>query len=853
MAARVRLRQPFWTGLLVALGCLLPPVWSAPRRPVRPQPARRRTTPAPTAAARPAPVLEPPAVLAPEQLKLAREATSILHRHCFGCHGEIQQRSRLDLSERASALRGGARGPALVPGDPAQSRLYRRITAAESPAMPFDGKALEPAEVETLREWIAAGAFYPPAGDELDRDWWAFQPVKRPDVPRVSDPGWVRNPIDAFVLARLEREGLKPAPVASRRTLMRRLRFNLVGLPPTPEQIKKFEADTRADSYEGLVEELLATPQYGEHWARKWLDLARYADSAGFQDDEPRPEAWRYRDYVVNAFNSDRPYHRFIQEQLAADEIDPGNRDIQPALGFLALGPAERLRPEFTSDELDGVISTTTSVFLAQSVACARCHDHKYDPIPQKDYYRMAALFAGLRRKDFVIADSEEIARAEIRSAEIDLELQPLQAELEAFEAPYRAQVMAMNRGKVDEGKLAKLFQGAERMRRDELKKRITALERRKPRLTACHIATDSGRLPPPTYFLLGGEQNRRGPKVSPGFLTVLNGGKEALPDPPAGAATSFRRKALAEWITSPQNPLTARVLVNRVWGWHFGTGLVATPSDFGRNGASPSHPELLDWLTDEFIRHGWSIKYLQRLIVTSATYRQAHAESPELEQKDPEHRLLAGFPLRRLEAEEIRDAMLFTSGVLNPELGGPGIFPPVDPTIAQAAGPRWPDAVEGPAVWRRSLYIFRKRSLVLPLLQAFDCPDGVLSQPVRERTTVVNQALALLNDPFSRSMAEHLAERVRAEAGEEPASQLHRLQVLTLGRPLDEEELKLGLEFLAEQRRNYASRQVARPAPRRRGQPAPAPAAPRVDPERAALTDYCQALFNLSEFLYVE
>jgi hypothetical protein len=778
---------------------------------------------------------------APDPQALAQAALQVLDRRCFACHGEHQQLSSLALHDRESLLRGGKRGPAIAEGaGPAdRSRLYRLAAHLETPHMPPTAP-LPAGELETLRLWAEAGAPYP----EGDGGWWAYQPVRRPPVPEVGMKWWVRNQVDAFILERLERAGLKPSPTAGRRELIRRLYYDLLGLPPTPEEVQAFVEDTSPAAYPALVERLLASPHYGERWGRHWLDVARYADSSGFEFDIDRPNAWRYRDYVIRSFNEDKPYDQFVREQLAADEIAPDNLETLPALGFIAAGPtvdnqqSERIR----MDEIDDMIGATTSAFLAQTVACARCHDHKYDPISARDYYALAAVFNHFERRDLVVADEAERAEVARQNAEIDQQVAPLREKLALIEEPYRKKLAEENDGKVEDGPLNRAIRGDDKARRDELLKQLTDIDEKRPKASSTYAITDKGPDAPETFLLLGGEPERKAEPVEPGFLSVLTEGEAQVPPPPPGATTTHRRKALAEWIASPENPLTARVAVNRVWQGHFGRGIVGTPSNFGRTGDRPSHPELLDWLAAEFVEQGWSIKAMHRLIVNSNTYKQAARPSPEAAMKDPHNRLLSYLPLRRLEGEAVRDSLLAISGSLNRAMGGPGVYPPIDPEILHGGSTRkWPETEEGPDVWRRSVYVFVKRSVQLPVLEVFDCPDTTTPQPARSQTVIATQALALLNNPFTRLMAERFADRVVQEAGEGRDDRLGQAYHLALSRPPSPEETRMGRWFLAEQVRFHLLRGDGHQAKT------------DAEAERAALADFCHVLFNLNEFLYLE
>ncbi|HEU4752375.1 MAG TPA: DUF1549 and DUF1553 domain-containing protein, partial [Armatimonadota bacterium] len=688
----------------------------------------------------------------------------------------------------------------------------------------------------------------------------------RPPVPRVKNGAWVVNPIDAFVLAKLEAKGVRPAPPASREQLIRRLSFDLTGLPPRPEEVDAFLVDRSPGAYERVVDRLLASPAYGERWARFWLDLARYADSNGYEFDEVRPDAWRYRDYVVHAFNSDKPYNRFIQEQLAGDEIAPEDPEARIATGFNLLGPDMTDAADQAArrqNTLNDMTDTAGLVFLGLTIGCARCHDHKYEPLTQQDYYRLQAFFtpakfrndlmvgtpaqqaAYLREQAAHLASVKEVrdrldalvgpVREELRQAKLARLPEDLQT---AFRLPKERRT-AEQAALVERNSAAVEPSGREvlerlpadlRPRYDAVAAELRTVEARRPvpPVMAMGLVEEGGELPR-TYLLERGELANRGAEVSPGFPGILARSGPAIV--PAGAS-SGRRAALAKWIASAENPLTARVLVNRVWQGHFGRGIVPSPSDFGVRGESPTHPELLDWLATEFTRQGWSIKKLHRLIVTSNAYRQSSHASPEALAADPENELFSRMNRRRLEAEAVRDACLAVSGRLNLRMGGPGVFPPV-PEEALPRGVLWPVTKDPAEQARRSLYIFVRRNLHFPALEAFDSPDTNLSCPKREVTTTAPQALALMNGQEVQENARAFAARVLKEAGGD-AERVTLAYRLALGRKPSDAELKLGESFIARQSALLRERAG-------------------MTAETEAWADYCLALLNLNEFVYLD
>lgn len=578
-----------------------------------------------------------------------------------------------------------------------------------------------------------------------DRQHWAFQLVRPQAVPAVKETAWVCNPIDAFVLAKLEVRGWKPAPPAPPHALIRRLYLDLIGLPPTPEELDRQVQSSihhPQSSLTGLVSNLLGRPQYGERWARYWLDLVRYADTNGYERDGDKPHVWRYRDYVIRALNNDRPYNRFLMEQLAGDELPDATAESVLATGFLRLGPwddepADPLTDRF--DQLDDMVATTSQAFLGLTLACARCHNHKFEPLTLHDYYRMVAVFAPLTRP--------QNGRTELDAPAVPAERR------QATEKTERALRLA--------GLGGRAVQLAPRG----------------------YILRELTSQPVATHLLIRGQATRPGAKVSPGVPAVLTAQQpEFLP---SGNATSRRRLSLARWIASPDNPLTSRVIVNRVWQFHFGEGLVRTPSDFGKNGEAPTHPELLDYLAGWFVKEGWSLKKLHCLIVTSNAYQMSKRVNAEYLAADPDNRLLWRFPYRRLEAEVIRDSMLAVSGQLNLTQFGPSVFPPVPAEALE--GHSDPQLVWKPSpprdANRRTIYAHVKRSLVLPMIEVLDFCDTTRSTARRNVTTVAPQALTLYNGAFVNEQARHLASRLEREAGPDLGKQIDRAYRLALSR----------------------------------------------------------------------
>jgi hypothetical protein len=635
----------------------------------------------------------------------------------------------------------------------------------------------------------------------VERRHWAFQKRATPDVPSFTDPAdndWVKNPVDAFVLARLKKAGLSPAPEADRRTLIRRATFTLIGLPPTPEEVDAFLNDTSANAWEKVVDRLLASPHYGERWGQHWLDVVRFAESDGFEYDTHRNGAWRFRDYAIQSFNEDKPYDKFLMEQLAGDEIAPKAEPMRVAAGLQRMGP---LRKNAGNQEVassrNEVLTEMTNVvgaaFMGVTLGCARCHDHKFDPIRQSDYYRMQAYFSATHEKDIPLAAPEEQAAWEAKAKAAQEEIKALRAQL---------------RGKVGEERL-------------ELEKKLEAANDKLPTpLPALYSVENDFAKTSPIHLLNRGEYNQPKEKVGARPLGVL------LPDgaPERTTLPENPRTKLAEWLVDPENPLTSRVIANRIWHWQFGRGLVATPNDFGKMGLRPSHPELLDYLANQVIAGGWRMKPMHKLLLTSSTWRQSF-ESPisaKAEAEDPENKLLWHWSRRRLEAEELRDSLLAVAGKLNQKSGGPSVIIPVDPELVNFLykPSQWaitPDPTEHD---RRSVYLMAKRNLRLPMMETFDAPDLQISCARRESSTHAPQALELTNGDLASRMATAFAARIQAEAKGDRNQMVERAWVLTTGRPPSAKERTLAAQYLNE------------------GQP---------------LREFALAVLNLNAFLYVD
>ena len=732
-----------------------------------------------------------PGVRAQDQPPAASEAIRhfelqirpLLAARCYECHGGTRQKGGLRLDSPALILAGGESGPALVPGKPAESLLIQAVRY-QGYEMPPTGQ-LPAAEIQLLVDWVQSGAAMPAdAGGvarplqagftDEDRRWWAIQPLANPVVPEISGvhSSWVRSDVDRFLLSSMQTAGLSPAPEADRATLIRRVTFDLTGLPPTAQQIEEFVADERPDAWERLVDRLLQSDQYGERWARQWLDVVRYADSDGYRADGYRPDAWRYRDYVIDSMNQDKPYDRFVQEQLAGDELFPESPDALVATGFLRHWIYEYNNRDARGQWdliLNEVTDTTADVFLGLGLQCARCHDHKYDPLLQRDYYRLRAVFAGLLPQDgTVIASTAELqsheqalqqwlsATADVRGQIAQLE-QPYRddARIKAIEmfppdveailksephqrSPLEQQLYHLAWRQVDYEYevLDNRIKGDSKERLLALRKQLAEFDRLKPApLPTALVVTDIGPQAPPTII------PKKQQTVMPGVPEILRAAELPAAEGAAGRTTG-RRAALARWLTDPANPLAARVMVNRIWQGHFGRGLAPNASDFGTLGGPPTHPQLLDWLTAEFLRGGWRLKPLHRLLVTSAAYRQSaeHPQQAQYQILDPRNQWYWRGDVRRLDAEQIRDAILALTGQLDSRAGGPGVNSDVP---------------------RRSIYLRVMRNARDPLLDVFDLPQFFSSTAARDTTTSPVQSLLLFNSQMMLNHAGKLAGRV--------------------------------------------------------------------------------------------
>ena len=809
-----------------------------------------------------------------------REVRSLLADHCQKCHGPEKQKGGLRLDLRDAMRDAGDSGEkAIVPGDAEASELIRRVASSdELERMPPSGPPMSAEGVRLLKRWIDEGA--PWSGGESDarragpgemvvtdgdRQHWSFRPLRAITPPTVAHGEEAPNPIDRFVLAALEGRGLALTPPASPRQLVRRVSFDLIGLPPSPEDVEAFVADPSPDSYEKLVDRLLASRHHGERWARHWLDVVRYADSDGQERDADRPTAYHYRDFVIRALNDDLPFDISVRWQLAGDEFEPDDPRASAATGFLTAGPhtvlnvpmeEEKVRNRY--NELDDLLSTLGSGMLGLTIGCARCHDHKYDPIPTRDYYRMLGVFQTGNRAETPLVPQTEVVRHREQMAAWEIRLKAVEARRKLWRTEITRRHEASSRARgVEEPTIGDADDAParnpgtddeEQVQRKQFEREAAALEAEKPPPIPTALGFAESRSEPEPAWLLGrGDIHVKKERVGLGFLSVLTGTrtpeeywKVARAGNPS-AKTTYQRKALAAWITDTEDgagALLARVIVNRVWQHHFGEGLVRTVNDFGVQGERPSHPELLEWLADDFVEHGWRLKRLHRLILHSAVYRQGVAFDPSKAKIDPDNLLLWHRRPLRLESEALRDAILAISGTLNPESYGKAFKPPIpaEAMVARNTVDPYPKgAKDDPATRRRSVYMFHKRVVQEPLMQAFDGPDASASCGRRNRTTVAPQALALLNDPFVRARSADFARRLREAAGPSPDAQVDLGYRLALGRSPGATERAAAIGFLDDQTR------------RRSTDPA------RGDASSMALADFCQTLFGLNEFLYVD
>jgi hypothetical protein len=797
----------------------------------------------------------------------------IFDAKCLRCHGGKKIESGFDLSDRAGLLKGGQIGVAVVPGKSKESHLVKLIQHAKEPHMPDGDPKLPDAAIARIIEWIDLGAPYdhPLVASKLKgkswtertlpasaKQWWSFEPLKKAALPSVKDSAWCRTPIDRFILAKLENAKIAPNGPATPTQLIRRAYFDLIGLPPTPEEVEAFLKDAASmkpqAAFAKVVDKLLASPHYGERWGRHWLDLARFAESHGFEHDTDRPTAYHYRDFVIEALNQDLPFDKFVQWQIAGDEYEPTNILALKATGFLAAGvhSTQITKNEVEKhryDELDDKLNTISTAFLGLTVGCARCHDHKYDPIPQRDYYRLLATFTTTVRSEVELKPSTpEYAKAK---AAFDRSHAPLVEKAERFvkeQLPNRlmeftkapaanakvpANIAALLKISPDQRKaehiaaLLKWYRTIDAEAK-KLDQQVAAHAKQAPAAPKMLVATEG--LPavrlhtqgedffPETYFLRRGDPANKEGAATQGFLQVLMPAPDAekrwQTTPPAGWRTSYRRRAFAAWLTDADQGagnLLARVIVNRLWQHHMGRGIVATPSDFGVRGDAPTHPELLDYLASELIKNGWSLKAIHKLIMTSAVYQESTGVDEARAKLDRDNKLYWRHPARRLEAEVIRDSILAVSGELDPKLFGPG-------TLDDKSK-------------RRSIYFTVKRSKLMPMMVIFDAPEALSGMAERPTTTIAPQALHLLNNPQVRQSARSFARRIAPDSATPLEDAVKTGYQIALARQPSRDELADGVAFIRAQMPTY----------------------PENQRRESALADFCQVLLCLNEFIYVD
>lgn len=755
-----------------------------------------------------------------------RDIAPILANHCLECHQPNKRSGELNLATLTALLKGGEQGPAVVAGKSSESLLIERIKSGEMP--PPDAHETRPltaAQSATLAAWIDAGAPWPKDRElgvhekQVDlskaKSFWSFRPVVRSVLPEVMSPDRAANVLDRFVLAKLEAQQLALSSPAAKHDLLRRVSLDLRGLPPTIVEQDEFTSDESPDAYEKLLDRLFADPAYGERAARHWLDLVRYADSNGYERDGPKPSVWKYRDYVIRALNQDKPYDRFVLEQLAGDELPDTSDETLIAMGFHALGTwQDEVDPleaaQYRADELDDMLRTTAQSFLGLTIGCARCHNHKFDPLTMVDYYSLAAILAPLNRpnqgrtdRDVPLGTEKQKAAENARDAAI----QSLQKQIDE-----------LRKSKPTDFEKQIAAKAAEQA---ELRRQTSDLPR------VYRLFEDPTKVPV-THLLLSGRASSPGPVMQPRVPAVLTTQQPLFSLTPP-VQTSARRIVFARWLVAPENPLTARVQVNRAWQQHFGAGIVATSSDFGEKGTRPTHPELLDFLADWFVQEGqWSQKDVHRLIVSSATYRQASLSRDEALRVDPENKLLWRYPYRRLDVEAIRDSMLAAAGNLNRHMYGPAVHLPIPAAAIEAHTDKqaaWKASPE-PDIDRRTVYAYVKRTLLVPMLETLDFCDTTQPTERRAITSVAPQALTLFNGEFTMRQAKQFAARLKKDAGENSANQIAFAFRLTLAREPSAAELQTLQQFLENE------------------------TAKQKDVE-AALVQLCRVLLNLNEFVY--
>lgn len=813
---------------------------------------------------------EKPTQLSAEQVKFYIDKVQpILLNNCYACHGPGSGvKGNLFLGNRKDILSGGDSGAAAIPGKADESLIIQ--------AMNYDGYEMPPKgklpqdQIDTIAKWINDGLPIPPDQEqarpeqhaspyktevnEETKGFWHHQQVQAPKIPNVKNKKWITNPIDNFILSELESAGITPASPADKAHLVRRAYYDLTGLPPTLPQVEAFVNDKDPKAYERLLDTLLASPQYGEKWGRHWLDLVRYAETNSYERDGTKPFAWRFRDYVIKSFNEDKPYDQFIKEQLAGDEFAQLTEDSITATGYYRLGiwddePVSQKQALY--DDLDDIIATTSQVFLGLTMNCARCHDHKLDPIPQKDYYRFLAFFSGFRRYGVrghdtvesasvgpIAVNADAATQAEMRR-QMDLELRGLDGrinnvnnrlqglmtppEKEDFKAiEVRVDIAKKYIGKGLSQQLVKEYEEA-------VNRRKVILDTRPDEIAKTLVIKEVGAQARETFVLIRGNANAESDKVEPGFPSVLSPPEPEIAPSPHGNS-SGRRTALANWIASPENPLTARVMANRLWQHHFGVGIVETSNNFGAGGLDPTHPELLDYLATELVDGGWKLKRMHKLLMLSSTYRLSSGTNKSGLEKDPANRLVWHFNPRRLSSEELRDSILAANGSLNLRMGGPSFYPIIPAEILHGQsrpGAGWGNSSDEDRA-RRAIYIFVKRSLVEPLMADFDFADVDSSCPVRFTTTQPTQSLNLMNSEFTNRQAANFANFLKQQSPDDLAAQVKLGLAQTTQRQPSEADIQRGINLIKELKGLGVS-------------------------DDDALKYFCLVTYNLNEFLYID
>ncbi|MBM81015.1 MAG: hypothetical protein CMJ78_10535 [Planctomycetaceae bacterium] len=784
----------------------------------------------------------------------------ILAANCYKCHGgEAEIKGGLRLTTRDGLLKGGDSGLVISRKNVGESILLDAINYRDL-EMPPRGK-LRPADIELLTQWVKMGLPWNPADkppvpvaekheprvtDEA-KQFWSFRKIQRPEVPKPKNSKWTKHAIDAFIAASLDQAGLEPSGPTDKVALIRRAHYSLVGIPPTPDQVAAFLKDDSPNAFEKVVDELLASKHYGEQWARHWMDLVRYAESNSYERDGTKPNIWRYRDYLIRSFNDDKPFDQFTREQLAGDELDKITNDTIIATGYYRLGiwqdePVDRVQELY--EDLDDIVMTTGQVFLGLTINCARCHDHKLDPIPQKDYYRFMAFFHGIDRHVFtqrpiappelLKAQQDQIAAHRKKVDENNKKMRDIEnlvindfQEVEKQEFRHEQHKVPLLKKRVPD-KLSK-----EKFKEYlALKKQQKEFRRFRPMaLDQALTVREIGRNARETFVLMRGSAHARGEKVEPGFMSVLDFPDPTIPKLPQQIPSSGRRRVLADWVVNRDNPLTARVLANRIWQFHFGRGIVRSANNFGFKGTPPTHPELLDWLASELVDGGWKLKRLHKLIMMSNAYQMSSRGNAAGLEKDPENNLFWRFNMRRLTAEELRDTVLAVNGSLNSKMFGPSIYPVIPQEVKHGQsrpGAGWGNSSPEERA-RRSVYIHVKRSLVVPMMAAFDAADTDATCPVRFETTQPTQALGMLNGEFANAQAKVFGDYLRKQAAGDVKAQvklaLHRATQRT---PTDE-EVQRGTDLVERLMNKH-----------------------KVTPDRA-LDFYCLLALNLNEMIYLD